>query len=276
MADIRVFLSHTSELDEPPDGSPGPVDTAIRTIAALPGFSVEEQSTTFTAEDASPAEVCRRRLGACDIYVGIIGSEPGTGVRGDPKGRSFVELEFDVAGERGIPRIVLLWDPEDDSVARPARTSAFRSRLESSQDIVFERCRDRGGLRVSLERTLMVYQPPTSDRVWRYAQWASEQELSSLNIDPRARRWAIYVRNTSDHPARHVFVSARSNNGGKDFDLDWGIVDAGDVRTSNYVLNEEVESFDPDGDVPVVEMWFTLAGIRWHQRRDGTIVRDRK
>ena len=276
MADIRVFLSHTSELDGSPDGSPSPVDTAIRTIAALRGFSVEEQSTTFAAEDASPAEVCRRRVSACDIYVGIVGYGPGTGVRGDPKGRSFVELEFDVAGERGLPRIVLLWDPEDDSVARPARSSAFRSRLESSQHIVFERCRDRGALRAALERALMTYQPATSDRVWCYVQWASEQELSSLNIDPRARRWAIYVRNASDHPARQVIVSVHSNNGRNDLPLRWGMVDAGDVRTSHYVLNEEVESFDPDGDVPVVEMWFTLAGIRWHQRGDGTIVPDRE
>lgn len=276
MADLRVFLSHTSELDESTKGSASPVDTAIRAIAALPGFSVEDQSTTFVAEDASPAEVCRRRVGLCDIYVGIIGSEPGTSVRGDPKRRSFVELEFDVAGEKGIPRIVLLWDPEGDSAARPATTSAFRSRLETSQVNVFKSCHDRGQLRAELEGALKKFQAPTSERVSCYVQWASEHELVKLNIDPRARRWAIYVRNASEYPARQVFVSARSNNGGEDFAIDWGMVDAKDVTTSHYVLNEEVSSFDPNGDVPAVEMWFTLEGIGWHQRRDGRIVRDRK
>jgi hypothetical protein len=51
MEDIRVFLSHTSDLDAPSDESTNFVGAAIRAIAALPGFSVEEQTTTFTAED---------------------------------------------------------------------------------------------------------------------------------------------------------------------------------------------------------------------------------
>jgi hypothetical protein len=66
MEDIRVFLSHTSDLDAPSDESTNFVGAAIRAIAALPGFSVEEQTTTFTAEDQTPAEVCSRRLGGCD------------------------------------------------------------------------------------------------------------------------------------------------------------------------------------------------------------------
>ena len=43
MSNIRVFLSHTSDLDGPSDGAANLVVGAIRTIAALPGFSVEEQ-----------------------------------------------------------------------------------------------------------------------------------------------------------------------------------------------------------------------------------------
>src|SRR2546430_14397182 len=91
MEDIRVFLSHTSDLDAPSDGPTNFVGAAIRSIAALPGFSVEEQTTTFTAEDQAPVEVCRRRLAGCDVYVGIIGYARGTLVDGDPAGRSFVE-----------------------------------------------------------------------------------------------------------------------------------------------------------------------------------------
>jgi hypothetical protein len=78
MGDIRVFLSHTSDLDAPLDGAASLVLSAIRTIAALPGFSVEEQTTTFAAEDQTSAEVCRRRLAGCNVYVGIIGYARGT------------------------------------------------------------------------------------------------------------------------------------------------------------------------------------------------------
>ena len=66
--------------------------------------------STFTAEDQSSAEVCRRRLAGCDVYVGIIGFARGTIVEDDPAGRSFVEFEFDIAHELGLPRIVLVWE----------------------------------------------------------------------------------------------------------------------------------------------------------------------
>ena len=125
MADLRVFLSHTSDLDAPSNEATSFVGTAIHTIAALPGFSVEEQRTTFTAEDQTSAEVVRRRLARCDIYVGIVGYAHGTIVEGDPAGRSFVELEFDAAREVGLPRIVLMLD------ADAARTAGATTSTES-------------------------------------------------------------------------------------------------------------------------------------------------
>ena len=75
MSDLKVFISHTSDLAISPDGAPSFLGTAIGTIAAMDGFSVEEQSTTFAAEDQTSAETSRRRLAGCGVYLDIVGFE---------------------------------------------------------------------------------------------------------------------------------------------------------------------------------------------------------
>jgi hypothetical protein len=274
MSDIRVFLSHTSDLDVPSDGTASLVVGAIRTIAALPGFSVEEQTTTFTAEDQTSAEMCRRRLKGCDVYVGIIGHARGTVVEDDPLGRSFVEFEFDVAREFGLPRIVLVLDAVPQNAAQIAPSqSEFRARLATTQEIVFARVADRGELQRALERALVKFQPGTPEHMSCHVEWAAPDELRSLGVDPCEHRWAVYVRNASDYPAYKVTTLVRSNNGGQDFEIDMGTLAAHDVTTTPYVLNLERENFDPDGDRPTVEMSFTMAGIRWCRRQDGSLSR---
>jgi hypothetical protein len=272
MGDIRVFLSHTSDLDAPLDGAASLVLSAIRTIAALPGFSVEEQTTTFAAEDQTSAEVCRRRLAGCNVYVGIIGYARGTLVDGDPGGRSFVEFEFEIAHELGLPRIVLVWEAASaDAREMMPSQFAFRSRLAETQEIVFARFADRSELRFTLERALVKFQPSTSEHMSCHVEWAAPHELRSLNIDPSAHRWAVYVRNASDYPAYEVTTVVRSNNDGQDFEIDIGTIAAHDVTNSPYVLNLELEDFDPEGDRPGLEMSFTMAGIRWCRRQDGSV-----
>ena len=277
MSDLRVFLSHTSDLDAPADSATAFVGTAIRVIAALPGFSLEEQRKTFTAEDQTPAEECRRRLAGCDIYVGIIGYARGSAVMGDPAGRSFVEFEFDVAREYGLPRMTFVWDGDrsrEDGMA--SEQSAFRSRLEGSQEVVFTPFKDHGDLRRALERALARFQPETSEHVSCHVEWARPTELTSLGIDPTTRRWAVYVRNAGEYPAYDVHATVHSNNGGDDWDIDMGTVAARDVTSAPYVLNLELASFNPDGDRPVVNLLFTLTGVRWQRRPDGSLVRKRR
>jgi hypothetical protein len=265
---MRVFISHTSDLGMF-------VGTAIGMIAAMEGFSVEEQSTTFGPEDQTPAETCRRRLGACDIYLGIVGFEHGTQVRGDDADRSFVEFEFDVARELNVPRIVLMFDPEDGHRASVVPSQLkFRSRLASAQEIVFARFANQGDMRSALQQALVPFQPQTSEHVSCHIEWAPPNELSSVGIDPHARRWAVYVRNGGDYPAYDVLASVRSNNGRTDVDIDMGTLAARDVSSSPYILNLEADSFDPDGDRPVVDLYFTLTGVRWHRRPDGSLVRE--
>jgi hypothetical protein len=93
----------------------------------------------FTAREDSPAGYCREVVRGCDVYVGLIGLRYGSPVRDQPD-VSYTELEFNVATEAVLPRLVFLLD--EDAVmpaglleGNPdfrARQAAFRQRLRES------------------------------------------------------------------------------------------------------------------------------------------------
>jgi SOS-response transcriptional repressor LexA len=138
----RVFLSHTSELRDHPTG---------RSFVAAAEHAVNRarQSVTdmayFTAREAKPGRYCEEQLERADVYVGIIGFRYGSLVRDDERGRSYVELEFDVATGKNLPRLVFLLD-EEATVPLPrkyqsdpdheAEQSAFRARVKDAGVIV--------------------------------------------------------------------------------------------------------------------------------------------
>ncbi len=106
-----VFISHTSEMSDclSPSGSFSAVG-AVKDAVNRCHLNYEEQDATFFAEPRPPRQMCERRVADCDVAVFVVGYARGSQVSGAGK-KTFVEHEFDVAGNRKIPRIVLLWDP---------------------------------------------------------------------------------------------------------------------------------------------------------------------
>jgi hypothetical protein len=163
----RVFLSHTSELRGFPRERSfvAAAEAAVARAGATPSDMAQ-----FTARDSPAAEYCRRAVEAADVYVGIIGFRYGSPVKDQPE-RSYTELEFDVATERGIPRLIFVLDetaelplPADqlNDLRHGARQADFRRRLRNSNLTVVQ-VRSPAELELRLYQALLEL---TGDQAW--------------------------------------------------------------------------------------------------------------
>ena len=134
----RVFISHTSELRQFPAGMSYVV--AVERAISAAGHRIVDMAD-FPAADQAPAELCAERVRGCDVYVGVLGTRYGSPVRDKPE-VSYTELEFDIATEEGLDRLVFLLDTDAADVGIPlsalidrefgALQDAFRRRVQDS------------------------------------------------------------------------------------------------------------------------------------------------
>lgn len=131
----RVFISHTAELRELPEGTS--FVAAVEAAIAAAGDAVMNMAY-YTAYDASPAHVDHDKVRAADIYLLVAGFHYGSPVRERPE-LSYTEHEFEVASELGKPRLVFLLSEDAVGPARlfrdpcyGARQERFRQRLRDS------------------------------------------------------------------------------------------------------------------------------------------------
>jgi hypothetical protein len=110
---MRVFLSHTADLERCPGGRS--FVAAAKAAVTRAGHSVVDMAE-FPAHPGSPADLCRARVTGSDVYLGILGPRHGSAVPGLPA-VSFTELEFATATLLDLPRLVFVLDPSSPAWA---------------------------------------------------------------------------------------------------------------------------------------------------------------
>src|SRR6204780_4440335 len=155
----RVFVSHTSELQDFPSG--GSYVAKVKEAISAAGHVIVDMAD-FPAAGQPSAQLCADRVRECEVYVGILGPRYGSPVRDRPE-VSYTELEFDVAAEAGLDRLAFLLDTEAANVGIPlsklidhelgARQEAFRHRVQNS-GLVTQSFADPAALGQLVERSL--------------------------------------------------------------------------------------------------------------------------
>jgi tetratricopeptide (TPR) repeat protein len=154
-----VFISHTAELRQFPRG--GSYVAAVERAISACGHVIVDMAD-FPAADLAPADLCAERVRGCQVYVGLLGTRYGSPVRDRPQ-VSYPELEFEVATEAGLERLMFVLDTGAEDVGIPpsglidlefgARQDTFRRRVRGG-GLVTQSFTDPATLGQLVERSL--------------------------------------------------------------------------------------------------------------------------
>jgi tetratricopeptide (TPR) repeat protein len=188
---LRVFLSHTSELRQHPQ------DRSFVAAAEHAVMRAEEtvmDMAYFTAREDQPAAYCRQQVQRANVYVGIIGFRYGSPVKDQPE-LSYTELEFRVATEQGLPRLVFLLD--EDAVLPLPRSYLSDDRYEEKQRAFRQRAADAGvawqRVRSPNDLELLLFQALTELRRQTEQRIESGLQRERQPAEKRAVRLAKFV-----------------------------------------------------------------------------------
>jgi Domain of unknown function (DUF4062) len=181
---LRVFISSTSELSRYPHEHDSYVGAAREAVQQAE--HVVEHMTLWGAHEAPPVDVCRERVRACDVYVGVVGHRYGSIVPDDPEGRSYTQFEFDTAGDAGRPRLVFLLG---DRLETPYDKEVFTDASHGELQAAFRK--------VVLAQTTAVTVASPDDL--KFAIYKSLRELGEVGTIDREVEAPPYLAGLTDH-----------------------------------------------------------------------------